>query len=881
LIGKTLNHYRITAQLGKGGMGEVYAAEDTKLDRKVALKILPAEMATDAERRMRFEREAKAVAALNHPNIVTIHSVEESEGTHFITMELVEGKPLSALIPKSGMTLNDILGRAIDLSEAVSAAHKQGITHRDLKPDNVMVGQDGRLKVLDFGLAKLREESQTKAPDTRLPTETPTEAGRVMGTVAYMSPEQAEGKPVDARSDVFSMGILLYEMATGRRPFEGDTHVSTMSAILRDNPTSVTELNEALPRHLGRIIKRCMAKEPDRRYQTAVDLRNELVGLREELASGEIEPGIAAAASARRPRPRWLPAAMAVLALVAVAVGYGLNHLGRSGSSPETGSASSRSMKMTRLTSTGKSEEAAISRDGKYVVHVLHDAGNQSLWITLVNTVSSVELVAPTDATITDPTFSPDGVHVYYLRREKGAGVWALFNVPVLGGPSRKVMEPISGRVSFSPDGTRFVFERQDPEGGISNILTANVDGSEAREIATCVFPDLCDDPVWSPDGQVIAVPVTTIAGGVQGNIREVPVAGGELKPIGSETWSWVSETAWLPDGSGLVLGAQERGSFSDQLWEISYPAGSVRRITNDLYSYEGVGLTADGTALVTEQNENKYTVWVGFPDHSKEPRQITTGTRRDDDNGISSAPDGKIYFGSTAGGNLDIWLADPEGGSPRQLTDGTNSDFGPSACGDGRYVVFASDRGGSWNIWRMDAEGSHPIQLTDGELEAFPACSPDGQWVAYLGTFENDFSLFKISIDGGDPHRVSKIGANPPRPAISPDGNEIAFRSWDEELKRLRTVIVSAEGGEPSRDVDIPSGIYQWSPDGEALTYVQTDGGVGNIWSQPLDGGSATQLTHFDSDLIGDFAWSGDGTGLVLTRGVVIRDVVLLENFR
>ncbi|MCG6950690.1 MAG: serine/threonine protein kinase, partial [Acidobacteria bacterium] len=273
MIGNNLAHYRIVGGLGKGGMGEVYLAEDTRLNRRVALKVLPSEMAADPERRARFEREAQAVAALNHPNIVTIHSVEEADGVHFITMELVEGQTLSKLLPKNGFGLRELLEIAIPLADAVSSAHRSGITHRDLKPDNIMVDGEGRLRILDFGLAKTRDAEAADQGLTQAPTATvETEEGKILGTVAYMSPEQAEGKPVDSRTDIFSMGTILYEMATGERPFRGGTSMSTISSILRDDPAPVTELNRSLPRHLGRVVRRCLAKDPDRRYQTALDL---------------------------------------------------------------------------------------------------------------------------------------------------------------------------------------------------------------------------------------------------------------------------------------------------------------------------------------------------------------------------------------------------------------------------------------------------------------------------------------------------------------------------------------------------------------------------------------------------------------------------------
>ncbi len=363
MVGRTLQHYRIVDRLGKGGMGEVYLAQDTKLNRRVALKILPESMAGDPDRRSRFEREAQAVAALNHPNIVTIYSVEESDDVHFITMELVEGKLLSHLIPKHGLPLSRLFDIAIPLADALGTAHQKGITHRDVKPDNVMLDDEGRIKVLDFGLAKLAEDpSRDDTELTQLPTASVTEVGRILGTVSYMSPEQAEGRPVDARSDVFSLGVVLYEMATGVRPFRGDTPVSTITSILRDEPPSITELKDKLPRHLDRIVRRCLTKDRSRRYASATELRNELEAFRDEMPSGEGVPpspstvGLEAAAVEvpRRRGAKIMMGGLAVLAVLFLSV-LGIRFLG-GGSSTAPTFVTKRSIVMEFANRTGDPE---------------------------------------------------------------------------------------------------------------------------------------------------------------------------------------------------------------------------------------------------------------------------------------------------------------------------------------------------------------------------------------------------------------------------------------------------------------------------------------------------------------------------------------------
>jgi len=493
LIPATLGHYRIVRPIGAGGMGEVFLAEDGKLGRNVALKVLAHALAADPERRGRFEREARAVAALNHPNIITIYSVEDLDGLLFQTMELVEGKTLTELIPPHGMSLEQLLHVGIPLADAVGAAHQRGITHRDLKPANVMVTDEGRVKVLDFGLAKLQEESPVDGLTVAATVSAPlTIEGRILGTVAYMSPEQAQGKAVDARSDVFSLGILLFEMATGERPFKGDTNVSVLSAILKDTPASVTDLRQDLPRDVGRILRRCLAKDPEDRYQTAKDLRNDLRSLKGDLDTDTAErvqtsSRVSQTAALPAPAPRtWSAALFAVAAVAVLAVAGGWWYVRRS--APGAPSAFANII-VRRLTNSGAASLAAISPDGRYVVHVDGSSDKPGLWMRQVSTASSVQIVPPMAGDYLGLAFSPDGEAVMYVFNPKNAETGSLFQIPLLGGPPRKLVENINTAPAFSPDGTRMAFVR-----GIGNgeqvIILANADGTGERRLASRVEPD-------------------------------------------------------------------------------------------------------------------------------------------------------------------------------------------------------------------------------------------------------------------------------------------------------------------------------------------------------------------------------------------------------
>jgi serine/threonine protein kinase len=454
--GTRLGAYEIVGPLGAGGMGEVYWARDARLRRDVALKVLPAVAAGDPQRRERFTREALAVAALNHPHIVTIHSVEDEGSTVFLTMELVEGRSLAEVLPPSGLSLERVLAIGVAVADAMAAAHQKGITHRDLKPGNIMLGegeQAGRIKVLDFGLAKI-VEPQVEAPASLIPTEVVgpapiTGEGRILGTVAYMSPEQAEGRPIDGRSDLFFLGVVLYEMATGQRPFSGDTNLSMLSSILKDTPRSVTDLNPALPRDLGRIIRRALAKDPERRYQSAKDLRNDLEDLKASLDSGELasQPAtpVTSSAPSIRKHSRALAAAAVLLVIVAAAAAVLLLGPDRQLASSESSAARSAlaDLQITQLTTSGTAERPAISPDGRYVAYVQRDGNAFSLWLRQTTTTSNVQIVAPeSGVTLYGATFTPDATSVDYVRQPNGAPA-DIWRVPFLGGTPRRFISDV------------------------------------------------------------------------------------------------------------------------------------------------------------------------------------------------------------------------------------------------------------------------------------------------------------------------------------------------------------------------------------------------------------------------------------------------------
>jgi hypothetical protein len=513
-------------------MGEVYLAEDLTLGRQVALKILPPGVA--ATGRERFEREARAVAALNHPNIVTLHSIDQSGETPFLTMEFVDGKALNELIPAGGMPLDRLLKIAIPLADAVGAAHQRGILHRDLKPANVMLSADGRVKVLDFGLARLHDDVAAREP---LETQELTGEGRIVGTVAYMSPEQAEGKVVDQRSDVFSLGVLLYELATGMRPFTGDSGLAVLSAILRETPRPVSEIKPELPRDFTRIIRRALNKDPEERYQSAKDLRNDLTTVLEDLTSAEpARPAAAGTVAPPARRSRTLTGGASAAALVAVAV---VGWLVTRSSSPAPASAPPDAWTPVRLTSNGLIRAGgAVSPDGRYIAYAQAREGGIGLWLRQIATGADINLRPPERVTFGGTAFSHDGTFVYYSTRPVGDNSSTLYRVPVIGGAPQKVLGNVDSSVTFSPDSQRIAFVVDDPSRARSILEIANADGTGRTQLAERKRPDRClfnpGRPARSPDGSTIAVNV--IDGPGQG-IALVNAATGASHLIGDTRW--------------------------------------------------------------------------------------------------------------------------------------------------------------------------------------------------------------------------------------------------------------------------------------------------------------------------------------------------------
>jgi serine/threonine protein kinase len=856
-------------------MGEVYAAEDTRLHRKVAVKVLPELVAGDPERRYRFEREAQAIAALNHPNIVTIHSVEEEQGLPFLTMELVEGKPLGEVVRAGRVSTDDLLRIGIGVSDAMAAAHQRGITHRDIKPANIMVTPEGRVKVLDFGLAKLREAEAEAAADavTRMPTQDITGEGRILGTVAYMSPEQAEGKPVDQRSDIFSLGVVLHELATGEKPFKGDTTVSLISSILKDTPPSVTEINPSLPVGLAKVIRRSLAKDPSRRYQTAIDLRNDLEDLKQEVDSGLSRSAVTASVPLGRPRRLNLPAlaaiAIALLGGLALAYSYWTRR------APAARSDFLTIDRPARLTNSGNAALAAISPDGRYVAHVKNDFGAPSLWMRQTATTSDVQIVPPATVRYDGVTYSPDGNHVYYVTYAPTGGIGTLYRVPALGGPPEKILEDVDSRISFSPDRAHFTFTRGAPAEGTAFVMIANADGTNVRRLSELTMPDQfsLNATTWSSDGKTIIAPAQSLRDGPHAMIVAIDAATGAATPL-KDRWNSVNDLEWVPGTSTFLAAAAEFGQAAPQLWQITYPSGERRRITNDLSTYSSLSLSADRSSLATVQIEPVANLWIADLDNLAGATQITRGRGRGDGlGGIDWTPDGQVVFVSSAAAGQQIWITDAEGRNIRPLTAAAQEPvFSASVSPDGRHIVFQRFADNRMRVWRMNMDGSEQQLLTDGTLDLAPVAAEGMVYFARL--IAGVPRPYKIPIDGG---AAVALGEYHFRPVdVSADGSQLLGVTWNAEARRSVLGIMPSSGGAPRPLPRIPNFVGGFFPDGKSLVYPVLQRGGVRIEQYDLTSDTSTTIGLLPG-MVFQGGLSRDGKRVALSRGDIVSDVLVL----
>ena len=856
--GTFFGRYRVIRLLGQGGMGSVFLAEDVELKRNVALKFIPQLMPNNERSISRFRQEARTASAISHPNIAHIYEFGEFEGRYFLAMEYVPGHTLRELLNQPEIDINPRIDIALQLINAFAAAHKAGITHGDIKPENVILTEEGIVKILDFGLARF----SSKINDVDFQQEAEG-AGTVAGTPAYMAPEQLCGGPPDETTDVWGLGVVFFEILTGHRPFRFKTADEFRNALLSGDPLS---LEAVVPRYLAPVLRKAFEVDRSKRYRNACEFVDELSHAK-SVESGR-QPSLQRPAS----WARWT-----ILGLVIVITGYLALGYFRTYSEPIT--APNRGLKITNLTKDGRIRDASISADGRYLAYVPIEAGKESLWVRDLSTNEERQLISPTQGPIWGMRFTLDGASVLFVSRPPDSTSARLFRVPSHGGIAVKLIENISAAPAISPDGSRMAYLRSSPSEARDVLFIAGTDGSGEREVSERRHPEhfSASSISWSPDGRSIAAGVERNRG-TECSIVSVPADGGDPAELTSWQWAAIGGMAFDPTSGDLLFSARPIGSPILRLWKLSAQSGDLEKITDDENSYEEVTVSAEANSMVVTHTYEVSDLWA--VDAAGEYSRLTTQGHEGAD-GLAILSSGRIVYTRGEYEHSILWSMDLTGGDRRSLNDTIG--FLPVASPEGNSIAFVSTEGGVRHIWLMDADGGNKRQLTHGTGENFASFSVDGKWVVYPA-HANDakIKLWKVPVEGGVPIQLTFDGTSI-KPVVSPDGKWLVTTYQQDDAGDWRIALLSFADGRIVKLLPTPQArrqMIRWTRDSLSLLYVERHDGAENIWRQPIDGSPPVQVTDFNEDSILHYDSLAERT-LIVSRGGRRRDISFMKGYK
>ncbi len=868
--GKQYGSYRILSRLGAGGMGHVYLALDTRLGRHAALKFLSSELTADQSSFLRLEQEARAASSLNHPNILTIYDIGQADGEYYIASEFVDGVTLRAALDRRLVEPTNAIEIAIQIASALISAHAAGVVHRDLKPGNIMLRPDGFVKIIDFGLAK---------SDAAHATGSFSEPGGIAGSIDYMSPEQARGDAVDSRTDLWSLGVVFYEMLAGKLPFSGETDSHVIVAIL-DQPVPPVPQSVSLPRGAGAVLARALTKDRNKRYQSARELLADIEALRQPSRQPRDWKEFAPRQPMRASR-LWLSVTAGAVLLAGTVTWWLLR-----GRSELLNPAWIEFGPPEQVTASGNVKLAAISPDGAYLAYTTRDGDRETLRIRDLASKRESSF-SPFEDRSFGLTFSPDSRSLYYVLKDQRE--WGrLFSVSLSSPIPKLVLEDIDGAVTFSPDGKQFAFMRRSDQKrtSLESIVVAQAADTGDQRVIVAKSSTLVDSSLaWSPGGDRIAAVVYSVGlhNALQPTVFLFSPDGAVQGKFSDPSLRKLNCPVWLNRGSLLALMGLAQGAIDPQarLYQVSVPTAHFRPLSSTGIVRDSVSASRAGNALAAVRLTRASTLWVAGTNHLSAVSQYPTGT--DSLESLTWSANGEIVFPSARTSSVNLWRATASGYKPLASPENCVEEQ-PASVSHSSLIVYSSNcatGGADFNLWQLDTKTGQRRQLTSGSnIDQQPSITPDGRWIVYTSWPSNVPSLWKIPVGGGTPVSISHPQAR--NPAVSPDGRSIVCQVRENYDGRWRVAVLSLSDGALQREFpQLPTDTtVRWSPDGSSLDYIDAKSGFSNLWRQPLNGGRPRQLTRFSSkEEIQDFAWSLNGDKLAYIQGHAASDVILYHH--